>query len=97
MPDEALNAPAVRVSREGAVAVLTLNDPARRNAMTPALGDALRDAVASLRDDASVRAVVLTGAGAAFSSRSSPRRSPRSAPTSSQRSTPPSTASRSSA
>ena len=49
--------------RQGAVAVLTLNDPARRNAMTPALGDSLRDAVTSLRGDASVRAVVLTGAG----------------------------------
>jgi len=67
MPDQSSNAPAVRVTREGAVAVITLNDPARRNAMTPALGDALRDAVATLRDDATVRAVVLTGAGPAFS------------------------------
>ncbi|MFO0624389.1 MAG: enoyl-CoA hydratase/isomerase family protein [Polyangiales bacterium] len=67
MPDESSTAPAVRVTREGAVAVLTLHDPARRNAMTPSLGDALRDAVAALRDDATVRAVVLTGAGAAFS------------------------------
>lgn len=67
MSDDSQNDPAVRVTREGAVAVLTLNDPARRNAMTPALGDALRDAVTALRDDGAVRAVVLTGAGAAFS------------------------------
>lgn len=57
----------MRVTRDGAVAVITLHDPARRNAMTPALGDALRDAVRALGDDASVRAVVLAGAGAAFS------------------------------
>jgi enoyl-CoA hydratase/carnithine racemase len=59
--------PGVRVDRDGHVATITLNDPRRRNAMTPELGDALREAVASVRADASVRAVVLTGAGDAFS------------------------------
>ena len=49
------------------VATVTLNDPRRRNAMTPELGDALAAAVAALRADADVRAVVLTGAGDAFS------------------------------
>lgn len=52
---------------EGAVATLTLNDTARRNVMTPELGDALRARVESLRARDDVRAVVLTGAGGAFS------------------------------
>ncbi len=49
------------------VATVTLNDPRRRNAMTPELGDALAAAVASLQSNSDVRAVVLTGAGDAFS------------------------------
>ncbi len=53
--------------RDGPVVTLAFNDAARRNAMTPELGDALQSAVASLRADASVRAVVLTGNGGAFS------------------------------
>jgi enoyl-CoA hydratase len=57
----------VRVERRDAVAVVTFDDPARRNAMTEAMGRALADAGARLGADDSVRAVVLTGAGAAFS------------------------------
>jgi enoyl-CoA hydratase/carnithine racemase len=57
----------LQVIRDGAVVTLAFNDSARKNAMTPELGDALRDAVASLRADPSVRAVVLTGNGGAFS------------------------------
>lgn len=49
------------------VAVLSFNDPARKNAMSPELGDALATAVAQVRERADVRAVVLTGAGGAFS------------------------------
>ncbi|WP_021781427.1 enoyl-CoA hydratase/isomerase family protein [Myxococcus hansupus] len=52
---------------EGAVATLTLNDTARRNVMTPELGDALRARVDALKVRGDVRAVVLTGAGGAFS------------------------------
>lgn len=59
--------PVVRTEVHDHVATLTLDDARRRNAMTPELGDALYDAVERLRDDASVRAVVLTGAGDAFS------------------------------
>jgi enoyl-CoA hydratase/carnithine racemase len=53
--------------RDGAVATLVLSDTARKNAMSPELGDALAAAVGALRGDAGVRAVVLTGAGGAFS------------------------------
>lgn len=67
MTTDAAKTPGVRVTRDGAVAILTLDDAPRRNAMTPSLGDALRDAVRTVGDDPSVRAVVLTGAGGAFS------------------------------
>jgi enoyl-CoA hydratase len=49
------------------VALVTLNDPERLNAMSEAMGGAISDAVAKLREDAGLRAVVLTGAGRAFS------------------------------
>ncbi|MFP2933915.1 enoyl-CoA hydratase/isomerase family protein [Pyxidicoccus sp. 3LG] len=64
-----MSAPAadVLLEVEGAVATLTLNDTARRNVMTPELGDALRARVEALRQRPDVRAVVLTGAGGAFS------------------------------
>ncbi len=51
----------------GAVAVLTLNRPERRNALSRALLAQLRDAVDDVGVDVGVRAVVLTGAGVAFS------------------------------
>ena len=59
--------PAVRTEVQGHVATLTLDDARRRNAMTPELGDALYEAVEHLRVNSDVRAVVLTGAGDAFS------------------------------
>ena len=62
-----MTSPLLRVERQGAVAVLTFSDPDRLNAMTEAMGHALRDTVAELRDDPALRAAVLTGAGRAFS------------------------------
>lgn len=59
--------PSVDVRIEGGVATLTLCDEARRNAMSPELGESLAEAVAQLKTRAEVRAVVLTGAGGAFS------------------------------
>lgn len=61
--------PAVLVTRDEtdpAVAVLTLNRPDRYNALTLEVKEALLPAVTEVADDASVRAVVLTGAGKAF-------------------------------
>lgn len=57
----------VHLSVEGMVATLTLDEPGRKNAMTPGLGDALRARVEELKGRSDVRAVVLMGAGAAFS------------------------------
>jgi enoyl-CoA hydratase len=57
----------LRVERSGdSVVVLTLALPDVRNAMTPELTAAWRDAVESLRRDRSVRCVVVTGEGRAF-------------------------------
>lgn len=49
------------------VRVLTLNDPDRRNAMSPELQVALSEAVQSVVDDRDARVLVVTGAGTAFS------------------------------
>lgn len=51
----------------GAVAYLTLNRPERRNALSLAMLEALRSALATAADDPEVRVVVLAGRGPAFS------------------------------
>lgn len=56
------------VAREGAVAIVTLNRPASKNALNPALVDALGPALEREAADDGVRAIVLTGAGGAFCS-----------------------------
>lgn len=57
------------VDHDEAVTVLTLNRPDARNPISePDMVQGLEDAVADINADRSVRAVVLTGAGSAFSS-----------------------------
>ena len=48
------------------VALITVNDPDRRNAVTDAMSAQLRDAVRAAESDTGVHAVVVTGAGKAF-------------------------------
>jgi enoyl-CoA hydratase len=58
----------VQLSEQDAgVVLLTLTDPDRRNAMTAEMGADLAAALAGLGERHNVRAVVLTGAGSAFS------------------------------
>jgi enoyl-CoA hydratase len=57
----------IRVERRDAVALIVFDDPERRNAMTEDMGRALSSVLARLGGDEGVRAVVLTGAGKAFS------------------------------
>ena len=57
----------LHVERAGAVTVLTLNRPDVLNAFNEALTEALNAAIADCAADPSVRAVVITGAGRAFS------------------------------
>jgi enoyl-CoA hydratase/carnithine racemase len=54
-------------TREG-VGTLTLNNPARRNALSRAMLTALRDELAAFHDDAAIRVVVLAAKGPVFSS-----------------------------
>ncbi len=51
----------------GCVAILTLNDPKRLNALTEDMGDRLRERADELKATEELRAVVLAGAGRAFS------------------------------
>jgi enoyl-CoA hydratase/carnithine racemase len=57
----------IGLAREGGVATLTFDDPERRNAMTEAMGRALAERVREISVDNGLRAVILTGAGSAFS------------------------------
>jgi 2-(1,2-epoxy-1,2-dihydrophenyl)acetyl-CoA isomerase len=57
----------VLVEREGAHAVVTLNDPERLNPLSAALTVRLREELTGLAADESLRAIVLTGADPAFS------------------------------
>ncbi|MGE0306360.1 MAG: enoyl-CoA hydratase/isomerase family protein [Acidimicrobiia bacterium] len=59
--------PHVVIERDGPVAIITLNNPEMRNAFLDDMDEALRDVWWHLAEDDSVRAVVLTGAGTAFS------------------------------
>ena len=53
----------VLTSVVGAVATVTINRPAQRNALSPAVTQGLRAALRAARDDGDVRVVVLRGAG----------------------------------
>jgi enoyl-CoA hydratase/carnithine racemase len=54
------------VSRDGHVAVLTIDRPEKRNAMTAGMWAALPGVLTSLAGDPAVRALVVTGAGPSF-------------------------------
>jgi methylglutaconyl-CoA hydratase len=56
------------IEEQGAVLVATLNRPARRNALTLAMLNGLRAAIADAAADANIGAIVLTGAPPAFCS-----------------------------
>src|SRR3712207_5461584 len=60
-------APILLRSDGGGVATLTLNRPKARNALSEALIDALGAEIDRIAEDHTVRAVVLTGQGPAFS------------------------------
>jgi enoyl-CoA hydratase/carnithine racemase len=55
------------VDRRDAHALLTLNRPEKRNALSVALRDAISDALDELAADEDVKCVVFTGAGSVFS------------------------------
>jgi enoyl-CoA hydratase/carnithine racemase len=57
----------VALDVQGPLATLTLDDQARKNAMSPELGDLLRARTEELRGLSTVRVVILRGAGGTFS------------------------------
>jgi enoyl-CoA hydratase/carnithine racemase len=56
----------LKIEREGAVVTLTIDDPQTRNALSPALTQALVQALGEVNADLSVGCVILTGAGDVF-------------------------------
>jgi enoyl-CoA hydratase/carnithine racemase len=56
----------LRVTREDHVAVLTIDRPEKRNAMTAGMWAALPGVLAPLADDPTVRTLIVTGAGPSF-------------------------------
>ena len=58
----------VKLEVDSGAARIVLNRPETLNAWNAEFGGELRDALAAVRDDDSVRAVMITGAGRAFSS-----------------------------
>ncbi|MDQ6784814.1 MAG: enoyl-CoA hydratase-related protein [Actinomycetota bacterium] len=61
-----MNDPVVTLTVTGGVATVTLNSPANRNALSPALIDGLGDAIDDAIDDRGVRVIVVTHTGPAF-------------------------------
>lgn len=68
MPDAVDEFETVNLTRDGGVAKVELNRPDALNAWNFQLGEDLRGALESVAADETVRAVLLTGAGRAFSS-----------------------------
>ena len=58
--------PAVLQTREGSTLVLTINQPAARNALSVAVREGLAAGISTVKADNGVRAVVITGAGGHF-------------------------------
>lgn len=58
----------LHLERRDRVAVITIDDPQRKNALSPEMVDAIVTTVGRLNDDESVGALVVTGAGSAFCS-----------------------------
>jgi enoyl-CoA hydratase/carnithine racemase len=57
----------VRLERDGEIATIVLDRPEKRNALSPVEHRALQRLCAELSEDFTVRVVILTGAGRAFS------------------------------
>ncbi|MBL8651448.1 MAG: crotonase/enoyl-CoA hydratase family protein [Sphingopyxis sp.] len=56
----------VLIARDGPAFIVTIDRPARRNAVDPATAEALRSAFADFAADASARVAILTGSGGHF-------------------------------
>lgn len=61
-----MTAPSVLIEREGAIAVVTINRPEKRNAIDARASELLNAAVVEIEGDPSARVTILTGAGDIF-------------------------------
>jgi enoyl-CoA hydratase/carnithine racemase len=64
----------VDYSQDGSIVTLRLDDPDKRNGLSPEMVDALIDALARLAADKTARCAILTGVGTAFSAGGNPKR-----------------------
>lgn len=62
-----MNYETILVKKEKSVATITLNRPEAMNALSPVMGGEIEKAIQEIARDEEVRAVVITGAGRAFS------------------------------
>lgn len=56
----------IRVDRDGPITIVTIDRPAKRNAVDPATAEALRAAFAEFATDESARVAILTGSAGHF-------------------------------
>jgi enoyl-CoA hydratase len=56
----------VLIDRDGPITIITIDRPAKRNAVDPATADALRDAFAAFTEDDTANVAILTGSGGNF-------------------------------
>lgn len=58
--------PNTLITRDNHILRIQLNRPRKKNALTPAMYDALREAIERANDDSSIRVITLTGSGDSF-------------------------------
>jgi hypothetical protein len=63
MPEAKGGGPALRYTKDGAIAWIAADNPARMNALTASMWQAIPDAISAATSDPGVRVVVLRGAG----------------------------------
>ena len=67
MTDESqTDEPQLKVERDGNVVVLTMNNPRRKNALTPAMITLMAQAWDEIDADDGIRVAILTGAGSSY-------------------------------
>src|SRR5690348_16717480 len=65
---DAMSFETIKYEAKGPVGVLTLNRPARLNAMTQGMLSEINDALDLAEKDQNIRALIITGSGTSFSS-----------------------------
>ena len=58
-----MNSDKMRVEKDGSIAMITFNNPARRNAVSLEMWEMAETMLQTCADDDNVRAVIITGAG----------------------------------